>query len=341
MKVLTVVGARPQFIKLAAFDKAINNRFDHIVVHTGQHYDNAMSGSFFVDLDMSQPAVNLNISGGTNISQVSKMSFELEKTFQSFEPDVVNVFGDTNSTLAASLVASSCGIPIVHIEAGLRSRNMSMPEERNRVITDHLSELLCAPTRSSMHNLESENLNRKAVFTGDIMVDSLEIVKNKLQHVPFDDFYLCTIHRPSNVDNTERLIGILDEISELDNIVVLPVHPRTKMRLSNIKNIPSNLHVTQPMGYLEFQSYLSSSIALITDSGGAQKEAYLWRKPCFTLRNETEWIETVESGWNTLVSQERGSLKKITQEFKKPDIYPLLYGQNCAEKIISEIITKF
>lgn len=341
MKVLTVVGARPQLIKLAAFDKAVNNRFEHIVVHTGQHYDNSMSGSFFVDLDMSLPAVNLNISGGSNISQVSKMSLELEKTFHKIRPDVVNVFGDTNSTLAASFVASSCRIPIVHIEAGLRSRNMSMPEERNRVITDHISDLLCAPTITSLNNLENENLKNKAVFTGDIMVDSLELVKKKLERVPFDDFYLCTIHRPSNVDNMERLIGILDEIGKLEKMVVLPLHPRAKMCLSKIRNIPSNLHVTEPMGYLEFQSYLSSSIALITDSGGAQKEAYMWRKPCFTLRNETEWIETVESGWNTLISGESGSLKKSIQEFEKPDSYPLLYGHNCAEKIISAIITHF
>lgn len=311
MKIISIVGARPQFIKLAPLSKELKNLYNAKIIHTGQHFDYEMSKLFFQELGIPEPDYNLGINNGYHGEQTGKMLIELEKTILKEKPDLIIVYGDTNTTLAGSLVSSKLNIPVVHIEAGLRSFNKKMPEEINRIISDHISDYLFAPTKKAIENLELEGLISKAYLTGDIMVDvlyeNLERAKKYSNllgdlNLTSDKYLLLTLHRPYNVDNPEVLKIILDKLSQINMKILFPIHPRTRRIIEDNRiKMKNNIITTKPFGYLEFLSLEMNSNKIITDSGGIQKEAYILKKPCITIRSETEWIETVEAGWNLLL----------------------------------------
>lgn len=314
--VLTVVGARPQFIKAAPLSKAILTRgsFVELMVHTGQHYDANMSDVFFSELGIAPPARYLGISGGNHGAMTGAMLAALEDTYLDLKPDAVVVYGDTNSTLAGALAASKLQIPVVHIEAGLRSFNRRMPEEQNRVLTDHLSDLLLVPSAVAQKNLENEGIKGSMlVQVGDIMYDATRqfgTIARTTSSVLRDHglvdggYVLSTIHRAENTDHMERLLAIIEGLDLVAETlpVVLPLHPRTRAVLERARRGPSRIKVIPPVGYLDMVRLEAGAAVIATDSGGVQKEAYFQGVPCVTLRDETEWIELVDSGWNRLVS---------------------------------------
>ncbi|MEX2567696.1 MAG: UDP-N-acetylglucosamine 2-epimerase (non-hydrolyzing) [Cyclobacteriaceae bacterium] len=346
MKVISIVGARPQFIKLAPFSREIRKQNTEVIIHTGQHFDHEMSNLFFNELAIPKPKKNLNIHSGNHGSQTGRMIIELEKELLTEKPDAVVIFGDTNSTLASSVACSKLHIPSIHIEAGLRSFNRKMPEEINRVISDHTSDLLFAPTESAMDNLAKEGLQKKSFLTGDIMVDSLqlalEITENRSSsNIPDDDYYLLTLHRPYNVDDTTILKKILSALSELKGKVIFAVHPRTRKKIEeNNFFIGNNIQMIKPVGYIEFVQLQKYAHKIITDSGGIQKEAYILRRPCITLRPETEWVDTVKSGWNLLLNpQTEKTMAGKIKEFMPSDEQVNIFGKNVASRMV-EIINK-
>ncbi|MBM7231137.1 UDP-N-acetylglucosamine 2-epimerase (non-hydrolyzing) [Dietzia cinnamea] len=322
MKIMSVVGARPQFVKLAPISWAMAEaEVEHEVVHTGQHYAPALSGDFFRDLNIPEPVVDLAVGSGSHAQQTSRMLSWLEPAFVKHEPDCVLVYGDTNSTLAAALAASKMGIPIAHLEAGLRSFNRSMPEEINRIVTDHVSSLLLAPTSLAMSNLTNEGLADASVQTGDVMTDVCYFVRDKIKNEPpgaravvcDDEFILATIHRPANTDRPERLADILQSLDSLPERVVLPAHPRLVARAKEFE-LPldrKNISVVDPLPYPELISAAARAAAIVTDSGGLQKEAFLLRTPCVTVRAETEWVETLDLGWNILCPEPGGMVEAL------------------------------
>ncbi len=346
-KIISIVGARPQFIKLAPLSSVLRKEFKEIVVHTGQHYDYNMSQSFFEDLEIPYPDYFLEVGSGNHGVQTGEMLIKIEQVLLKEKPDLVIVFGDTNSTLAGALAASKQLVKTIHIEAGLRSFNKVMPEEINRVVADHVSDLLFAPTHTAMANLEAENLLHKSYNTGDIMVDSLNraVERSKLSNIidklslNNTDFYLLTLHRPYNVDNSSTLAGILTELGKISVKIIFPTHPRTmKIITDNNIQIPFNVLTIEPAGYFDFIALQKHSQKIITDSGGVQKESYILQKPCITLRSETEWIETVSSGWNLLINpvEEIDYSKKI-EEFWPVTKHQMLFGENVAYRMF-EII---
>jgi UDP-N-acetylglucosamine 2-epimerase len=346
MKIFSIVGARPQFIKLAPLSAVLSRFHKEYIVHTGQHYDYLMSEKIFKDLNIRQPDIHLEIGSGSQASQTGKMMIALEEVMLKEKPDAVIVFGDTNSTLAGALAAAKLNIPIVHIEAGLRSYNMAMPEEINRIATDHISNYLFAPTLTAMNILSSEGLASRSYFTGDIMVDTLkmnlEIANQKssiVSHLNLNDhdFNILTLHRNYNVDRIEILSHLLIQLSQLDEKIIFPVHPRTKKMLSLISQIPSNIQVTEPLGYLDFIVLLNKAKRVITDSGGIQKEAYIIGKPCITLRTETEWVETVNERWNLLIDPTDKAIAFKIYNFKLPAKQKDVFGQDVSKKMV-EII---
>jgi len=315
MKLVSIVGARPQFVKLAPLSRAFEQhpQIAHTIVHTGQHYDDKMSAVFFEELELPKPDLNLEIGSASHAVQTGKMMERLEEQFSNDRPDVVLVYGDTNSTLAACLAASKIHIPIAHVEAGLRSFNRKMPEEINRVATDHCSDRLYSPTPAGMHNLHAENLAERSIFTGDVMRDA--VVHNiELAHQKSNildtlklhdkDYAVLTLHRPSNTDPT-TLPGLLSEIDKVAQSimpVVFPVHPRTRAILAESgKDFSSAIRFIEPLAYLDMLLLLENADLALTDSGGLQKEAAFLSTTCITLREETEWTETVDMGVNQLV----------------------------------------
>ncbi|MBV6510879.1 MAG: UDP-2,3-diacetamido-2,3-dideoxy-D-glucuronate 2-epimerase [Ignavibacteriaceae bacterium] len=345
---MSIVGARPQFIKLGPLSKIVRESFNEIVVHTGQHYDYNMSQSFFEELGIPKPDYFLEVGSGSHAVQTGEMLSKLEHVLLKEIPDLVVVFGDTNSTLAGALAAAKLQIKTVHIEAGLRSFNKSMPEEVNRIVSDHVSDFLFVPTYTGMSNLINEGLGKKAILTGDIMVDSVKLAASLSQvhssiltRYGFDEggYYLLTLHRPYNVDDPQILEKILDNLLKLSLPVIFPVHPRTKKLLdSNSIKIPENFVITEPQGYFDFLALQGKSKAIITDSGGIQKEACILRKPCITLRTETEWTETIQAGVNILINPTEdlniSRIEKFNPDF---DSVGPIFGENVASGMLMQI----
>ncbi|HXR82913.1 MAG TPA: UDP-N-acetylglucosamine 2-epimerase (non-hydrolyzing) [Hanamia sp.] len=346
MKIFSIVGARPQFIKLAPLSTTLSGLHEEIIVHTGQHYDYEMSEKIFIDLGIRKPDIHLEIQQGSPTSQMTQMMVMLESAMLQLKPNLVIIFGDTNSTFAGAVTAAKLNIPIVHIEAGLRSYNKAMPEEINRIIADHVSKYLFAPTQTAMDILAKEGLAENSFFTGDIMVDT---VKNNLQialskSTIIDDLYLAngeynllTLHRNYNVDDAKILEHLLDELGKLDEKLIFPVHPRTRKMLANTYYVPKNIQLTDPQGYLDFIALENSAKRIITDSGGIQKEAYILKKPCITLRTETEWVETVDEKWNLLINPSEENIAFKINAFRHPDSQREIFGKNVTEKMIQII----
>lgn len=353
MKVVTVVGARPQFIKAAAVSRALRAPeagHTEILVHTGQHYDPEMSDRFFEELAIPRPDYELHVGSGGHGWQTGQMLIGIEEVLQAERPDWTLVYGDTNSTLAGALAAAKLGMRVAHVEAGLRSFNRSMPEEHNRVLTDHCSDLLFCPTASAAEQLAREGLTSGVRVVGDVMFDAaLQFAglarerSNALQELGLapKSYALATLHRPYNVDDGERLGQVLDALGRLEMPVVFPVHPRTRARLAEMGHPQSsifNLQCVDPVGYLDMLALEQNAALILTDSGGVQKEAYFFATPCITLRPETEWVETVAAGWNRLAW---GDAEVVLEAARRPwptGAPPAAFGDGQAsEKIVAHL----
>ena len=350
MDILSIVGARPQFIKLAPFRAAAAAAGHRMrVVHTGQHYDDDMSATFFQQLGLPEADLNLGVGSASHAVQTARMLEGIEADIIEQTPDWIVVFGDTNSTLSGALAAAKAGVPAAHVEAGLRSFNRAMPEELNRVVADHICDLLFVPSDQGMTNLEREGLSQRAVRTGDIMADALQMVRPRLPEKALEqagvkegEYYLLTLHRPASVDDPVILNWMLSQIVALKRPVLFPVHPRTRKAMERDGLESSGLvQLSPPLGYLEFQALQANARGVITDSGGVQKEAYLWKVPCFTLRTETEWTETVEAGWNTLVIPRKDDLEKAVSTWLRPTEHPALYGNGQAAEAMVRGLEKW
>ena len=318
MKIVTIVGARPQFIKCGAVSSELRQRHDEVLVHTGQHYDERMSDQFFRELNIPEPNYNFGIGSGSHATQTGAMMIAMEEVFHIERPDMALIYGDTNSTLAGALSAAKLHIPVAHVEAGLRSFNQRMPEEINRVVADHVSKLLFCPTQTAVDNLTRENILKGVHYSGDVMydatlrftpqLDEAHDLLTSLGLIP-DQYYLATVHRADNTDDPKRLQDILEALSELEFPVAFPIHPRTRDALSRYGlDLKGNIRPLEPLGYRQMLAAQQYAYAVLTDSGGVQKEAYFLRTPCITLREETEWIETIEAGWNVLVGADRDAI---------------------------------
>ena len=306
MKILSVVGARPQFVKCAPVSREVRKVHEEVLVHTGQHYDYGLSEVFFRDLDIPAPDYHLGIGSGSHGVQTGRMLAAIEDVLVKEEPGVVLVYGDTNSTLAGALAAAKMHVPVAHVEAGLRSFDRRMPEEVNRVLTDHCSDILFCPTATAVRNLAAEGITAGVHLTGDVMVDALRenlsLAKEQSTGPGLSPYFLATIHRAGNTDDPAALRAILEAFSCLEVPVVFPVHPRTRKKLAEYGIVPAaNVRLVEPLPYFDMLALLSGARAVLTDSGGVQKEAYILEVPCVTLRENTEWVETVEDGWNVLV----------------------------------------
>jgi len=346
--IVTVVGARPQFVKAAVVARAFREiGVREAIVHTGQHYDDAMSGRFLVDLGLDNVAANLTVGSGSHSHQTARIMTGFQDYLDGLEqpPKAIVVYGDTNSTIGAGLVAAKVGIPLVHVEAGLRSYNRAMPEEINRVMTDHLSDLLFCSSAIGVANLAKEGLRANVIDVGDVMLDAFEVfgqhVKQRggpeaIRELAGTPFVLATIHRPSNTDDSGRLGAILAAFGQLDMPVVWPVHPRNTQTLAAL-DTPANLKTIEPVGYLDMLWLLDHCRAVVTDSGGLQKEAYWARRPCVTMRAETEWVETLEGGWNVLSEPDRADFAALVGRTPEAP-WRMLYGDGKASQHIAGAI---
>lgn len=351
MKIVSIVGARPQFIKCSPVSKELRKDHHEILVHTGQHYDYEMSKLFFEELGIPKPDYNLGIGSGYQGKQTGEMLVEIEKVLLKEKPDFVLVYGDTNSTLAGALAASKLHIKVGHVEAGLRSFDTSMPEEINRILTDHISYVLFAPTKTAVENLKMEGITNGVYHTGDVMYDALlhnitiaeksnileqlEIVSKK--------YFLTTIHRQSNTDNADNLTHILEALSEINGKVIFPIHPRTQKFIKTHgleEKLKDNVSLVKPVGYIDFLWLEKNAKKILTDSGGIQKEAYLLKIPCITLRENTEWVETVEDTWNILVGSDKEKIIDAAINFTPPQKQSDHFGDGKASKKIKEILDK-
>ena len=350
MKIITVVGARPQFIKAAPVSVELRKCFDEKLIHTGQHYDDNMSKIFFEELGIPLPDYNLKIGSGSHGKMTGEMLEKLEEIYLKEKPDCVLVYGDTNSTLAGALAASKLLIPVIHVEAGLRSFNKSMPEEQNRILTDHISKLLLVPTNDAEKNLKNEGITDGVYNIGDVMYDAVLMFKEKSKFkeglldnlgVTKNEYILTTIHRAENTNNIDRLKNIIEALNDSKETIILPLHPRTKKFVSDYGlNFNENIKVIEPIGYLEMLMLESNSKKIVTDSGGVQKEAYFMGKPCITMRDETEWIETVEVGWNVIVGTDKEQIIHAINNFEPKSEQKLIFGDGEASKKIIELINE-
>ncbi len=356
MKVLTVVGARPQFIKAAPVIRVLRQEHEEILVHTGQHYDDQMSAVFFNEMQIPEPDYNLGVGSGSHGQQTGQMLERIEEVLLAEKPDWALVYGDTNSTLAGALAAVKLHIPVAHVEAGLRSFNREMPEEHNRVLSDHCADLLLCPTQTAVDNLANEGITRGVHLVGDVMYDAVLQFSEIASHhstilqklgLKSERYLLATVHRPYNTDNPEKLHNILTAFAELDEQVVFPVHPRTRQRIVDLgldmqQFVSSNLYLIDPVGYLDMLMLEKNARIVLTDSGGVQKEAYFFAVPCITLRPETEWQETVRSGWNQLVDADSEQILQAISHSTQPNIHPpTIFGDGrAAEKMVNMLLLK-
>lgn len=358
MQIMSVVGARPQFVKLAPMARAFEGRCDHVVVHTGQHYDAAMSDVFFDELEIPRPDEQLDIGSASHGAQTGRMLEAVERVVQRRRPDAVLVYGDTNSTLAATLAAVKLGIPVAHLEAGLRSFDRAMPEEHNRVMTDHAADLCLAPTETALGHLRDEGLERRSVLVGDVMTDVLFSVRDRLARQearvgPASEvatrgpYVLATLHRPSNTDDPRRLREVLDGlavVADTGRTVLLLAHPRLRARASSwgIELSRPGMVVAPPVGYLDLVGLLEGASGVVTDSGGLQKEAFLLRRPCVTVRADTEWGETVKLGWNDLVGDGPLDIAARLAALPCPETAAAPYGDGrAASRVVDAMLSRF
>lgn len=349
-KICTVIGARPQFIKASPLSNALKSKFQEIIIHTGQHYSYSMSDIFFDELNMSKPQYNLSIGSSSHGEQTGAMLSSIEKVLVTESPDYVLVYGDTNSTLAGALAAAKLHIPIIHIEAGLRSYNKKMPEEINRILTDHVSDFMFVPSEAAVKNLNSEGIIDGIFNVGDIMYDAIlnagerAAIKSKVfddLNITSSNYILSTIHRAENTDDFSKLSNIVRSFNRIDKKIVIPLHPRTKKMMNKFNlEFSSNVKVIEPVGYLDMINLMKHSYCIMTDSGGIQKEAYYLNTPCVTLRNETEWNETVEVGWNILCDIESDIIiEAVNRTASVRNLnHPNLYGQGDTAKRIVNIL---
>lgn len=347
LKIITVVGARPQFVKAAPISKALRRAgHEEFLVHTGQHYDYAMSDVFFEELRMPEPDLNLNVGSGPHAEQTARMLVEIGKLIETRRPACVLVYGDTNSTLAGALAASKLRVPVAHVEAGLRSFNRAMPEEINRVLTDHLSSLLFCPSETAVKHLADEGILAGVHQVGDVMREILMITRDRAAAgsrilatlgLQERDYLLATVHRAENTDDVDRLRQILAAFEALRETVIFPVHPRTRKVMASIGYTPGpTVRLIEPVGYMDMVRLEESARVILTDSGGIQKEAYWLRVPCITLRDETEWVETVAAGWNVLTGVEPETIVAQVRNVKPPSRHPALYGNGeVSERCVS------
>lgn len=350
--IVSIIGARPQFVKAAVVSAALKSAgIEERIVHTGQHYDEKMSNVFWDELGLPPCYLNLGAGSGTHGAQTALMIEKLEQFLLNTDKEVkaVVLYGDTNSTLAGSIVASKLQIPIVHIEAGLRSFNRSMPEEINRIVTDHLSSLLFCSSQDAVDQLSKEGITKNVFNTGDVMYDALKVFSDKAEKeiylndiLPFADqnFHLMTLHRPSNTDNPGNLMNILKGVEYSGVKTLWPLHPRLKEKISSV-TMPSNIFIIEPLSYFQMMVALKKCSVVLTDSGGLQKEAYWLQKPCITLREETEWTETLNNGWNQLTGPDTEKIIAAFQNMPAKATWQSLYGQgNSSQQIVSIIKEK-
>lgn len=355
MRIASIVGARPQFIKAAPVSRVLRKSHEEILIHTGQHYDEELSGFFFEELDILTPDYNLEIGSSYHGKQTGVIMISLEPVLIKEKPDIVLVYGDTNSTLAGALTAAKLHIPVAHVEAGLRSHDKRMPEEINRVLTDHISDILFAPTKKAVENLKKEGIVKGIYNVGDVMYDSLlhnirtaeskSTILDSLE-LKKKEYLLATIHRAENTDVKENLKKIIESFIESGEKIVFPAHLRTFKYLKEynlIKKLDNsdNVLLMKPIGYLDFLKLMNHSKKILTDSGGVQKEAYFLKVPCITLRNTTEWIETVEDGWNVLVGTDKEKITEMIRYFEPKGKQRNVFGDGRASEKIGEMLNSF
>lgn len=354
MKIVTIVGARPQFIKAAAVSRVIRKENQEILVHTGQHYDKNMSDIFFEELHIPRPDINLGVGSGTHARQTADMMVGIEEILLKENPDYLMVYGDTNSTLAGALAASKLNIPIIHVEAGLRSYNRRMPEEQNRVLTDHISSFLFCPTDSAVANLKKEGVEQGVYNIGDVMCDAVLYYSKLMEENgrsyyldrirglygptgEIEEWYLATIHRAENTDSLVKIENILSAFEQFDAKVLFPVHPRTRHFVDELqeKHQYRNILFIEPIGYLDMLYFTKNAKKVVTDSGGLQKEAYILKTPCVTVRSETEWVETLDGGFNILAEPDTADiLEKVRNVTPDESRRKSCYGNgDAAEKL--------
>lgn len=350
INIVTIVGARPQFIKAAAVSRAIrvHGGISEVIVHTGQHYDANMSDVFFEQMHIPRPDYHLEIGGGSHGQMTGRQLEKIESVLEIEKPDWVMVYGDTNSTIAGALAAAKLNIPVAHVEAGLRSFNRKMPEEINRVLTDHASELLLVPTETGLRNLAAEGIfGNKVRLVGDVMYDAAMFYKSMAVEpdwfgsldIECGDFVLCTIHRAENTDDQARLRGILQGLADFGLPVILPLHPRTRGMIAKTSIVVAeNIRLVPPVGYLEMVWLEMHCQRIATDSGGVQKEAYFHGKTCVTLRDETEWVELVDAGWNTLTGADASRIHEALTRTARPLASPFYGDGDAAENIIKALL---
>jgi UDP-GlcNAc3NAcA epimerase len=350
MKFITILGARPQFIKAAPVSRELRKDHQELIIHTGQHYDKNMSDIFFEELHIPKPDYHLGIGSASHGKQTGEMLAKIEEILLEEKPDYVLVYGDTNSTLAGALAAAKLHILVVHVEAGLRSFNKKMPEEVNRIMTDHVSEFLFCPTGTAVQNLHNENLEHNVINVGDVMYDAVvynrQLAEEKStilekHNLTSKGYHLITVHRAENTDNEANITSILDAFSEIEKLKVWPIHPRTKHIIEkygiNLSDIP-NLLVIEPVGYLDMLKLESNASKILTDSGGVQKEAYFVEVPCVTLREQTEWVETLNEEANILVGTDKRKIIEAVQKQVNP-VYKDYFGDaEAAKKMVNEFL---
>lgn len=354
MKIVTVVGARPQFIKAAAVSRKLREEHQEVMIHTGQHYDPNMSEIFFEELKIPHPDINLGVGSGSHAKQTAEMLVGVESILLKESPDYLMVYGDTNSTLAGALAASKLHIPVIHVEAGLRSYNMLMPEEQNRVLTDHISSLLLCPTNQAVDNLEKEGITKGVHNIGDVMCDAVLFYSGLMEQFDrtyyFDRvkslyeetdqvqaWYLATIHRAENTDDAGKIERILNAFEAMDEKVIFPVHPRTRHFIDGLyqEHQYKNILFIEPVGYLDMLYFAKNAKKVVTDSGGLQKEAYILNTPCVTVRDQTEWVETLKGGFNVLTRPDTEEiLDKVNHVNPDQSMRSMYYGEgDAAEKL--------